>query len=165
MKVKVEDKYDFDVQIIGDDIEVNGTRIELDQRNLSGNHTHFIYQHKSYNAEIISENKAEKTCQVKVNGNIYEVKLEDRYDELLKRMGMDTGAGSRVKEVKAPMPGLVLSILTTAGQEVSKGDGLMILEAMKMENIIKSPADGTIKKINILKGDKVEKNQILIEFE
>lgn len=62
------------------------------------------------------------------------------------------------------MPGMVLNILVTEGQEVKKGDALIILEAMKMENILKSPTDGTIKKIAITKGFAVEKNQLLIQF-
>ena len=62
------------------------------------------------------------------------------------------------------MPGMVLNILVTEGQEVKKGDALIVLEAMKMENILKSPTDGVIKKIAINKGVAVEKNQLLIQF-
>jgi biotin carboxyl carrier protein len=62
------------------------------------------------------------------------------------------------------MPGLVLSVLVKEGDEVKKGDNLFVLEAMKMENIIKSPADVTIKSIKIKASDKVEKNQVLIQF-
>jgi biotin carboxyl carrier protein len=62
------------------------------------------------------------------------------------------------------MPGLVLKVFAVEGDEVKKGDNLLILEAMKMENIIKCPADVTIKKIRIKSGNKVEKGQILIEF-
>ena len=62
------------------------------------------------------------------------------------------------------MPGLVLSVLVKEGDEVKKGDNLLVLEAMKMENIIKSPADVTIKSIKIKASDKVEKNQVLIQF-
>ncbi|MNF13023.1 Glutaconyl-CoA decarboxylase subunit gamma [compost metagenome] len=67
-------------------------------------------------------------------------------------------------EIKAPMPGLVLNVIVESGQEVNKGDNLLILEAMKMENIIKSPSSGIVKKILVTKGDKVEKNEILIQF-
>ena len=62
------------------------------------------------------------------------------------------------------MPGLVLSVLVTEGDEVKKGDNLLVLEAMKMENMIKSPTDGIIKKIEIKQGNKVEKNELLISF-
>jgi biotin carboxyl carrier protein len=62
------------------------------------------------------------------------------------------------------MPGMVLNVLVNEGQTVKKGDALLVLEAMKMENILKSPAEGTIKKITAVKGTAVEKNQILIQF-
>ena len=62
------------------------------------------------------------------------------------------------------MPGLVLDILVKVGDEVKKGDPLMILEAMKMENILKSASDGVIKKINVEKKQAVEKGQVLINF-
>jgi biotin carboxyl carrier protein len=62
------------------------------------------------------------------------------------------------------MPGLIVSVNVQPGDVVAKGDSILILEAMKMENNIKSPGEGTIKAIKIGKGDRVEKNQILIEF-
>jgi biotin carboxyl carrier protein len=77
---------------------------------------------------------------------------------------MDSLAVSKILQIKAPMPGLVLSVLVTEGDEVKKGDNLLVLEAMKMENMIKSPTDGIIKKIEIKQGNKVEKNELLISF-
>ena len=63
------------------------------------------------------------------------------------------------------MPGLVLSIMVEPGDSVKKGEGVMVLEAMKMENIIRTPADGIVKSIDVKKSDAVEKNQVLIKFE
>jgi biotin carboxyl carrier protein len=63
------------------------------------------------------------------------------------------------------MPGKVLDILITKGQAVAKGDGLLILEAMKMENLLKAEQDGTIKSVNVSVGEAVEKNNILIDFD
>jgi biotin carboxyl carrier protein len=77
---------------------------------------------------------------------------------------MNNTINSQIKEVKAPMPGLIFEIKVQEGDEVKKGDTLVILEAMKMENILKSPGDGIIKEIRIKKGDSVEKNQVLIQF-
>ena len=62
------------------------------------------------------------------------------------------------------MPGLVLGISINAGEKVTKGDTLLILEAMKMENVIKSPTDGVIKSIAVKKGETVEKNQVILNF-
>ena len=71
---------------------------------------------------------------------------------------------AKVKNIKAPMPGMVLNILVEDGDTVTKDQAVVILEAMKMENVIKSPVDGTIKKVGVTKGVAVEKNTILIEF-
>jgi biotin carboxyl carrier protein len=91
-------------------------------------------------------------------------KSVDRFDALLKQLGMDKGAAGKVAEVKAPMPGLVLKIIAQAGTVVSKGDALLVLEAMKMENVIKSPTDGTIASIEVQQGKTVEKNQVMVRF-
>jgi len=71
---------------------------------------------------------------------------------------------TKVSEIKAPMPGMVLKVFAEAGMELKKGDNLFVLEAMKMENIIKAPADVTVKTVKIKAGDKVEKGQILMLF-
>jgi biotin carboxyl carrier protein len=164
MKVKVNDHYNFDVALEHKVLKVDGSVIEIDSVNLNNGHTHLIYQNRSYNVELVSEDKAEKTSIIKVNGNLYRVSIQDQYDLLLKQLGLDNIMASKVQEIKAPMPGLVLNVLVEEGQEVNKGDNLLVLEAMKMENIIKSPTSGTVKKILISKGVKVEKNEILMQF-
>ena len=83
----------------------------------------------------------------------------------LKKMGMERGKTTETKELKAPMPGLVLSVEISAWTAVEKDQPLLILEAMKMENVIKSPREGTIAKVNVKKGQAVEKNELLIAFE
>ena len=102
---------------------------------------------------------------MKVNNHTYELELEDRFDQLLQQLGMDDLASAAVSQIKAPMPGLVLNVMVEVGQEVGKDESLLILEAMKMENVLKSPAEGKIKSISVNEKESVEKNQILIEFE
>ncbi|WP_316746990.1 acetyl-CoA carboxylase biotin carboxyl carrier protein subunit [Pedobacter gandavensis] len=164
MKVKVNEQYNFDVTVSKENLTVDGKALEIDAKELSANTQHIIYEHKSYTVEVVEREEGEKQATIRVNGNLYQVEVEDQYDELLKQLGMDSAAAHKVQEIKAPMPGLVLQIMVTEGQEVAKGDSLLVLEAMKMENIIKSPAAGTVKRILVQKGDKVEKNGILIQF-
>jgi biotin carboxyl carrier protein len=114
---------------------------------------------------VISFDKETKTAQIKVNGNIYTVAAQDQFDILLDQLGLSSLNAAKVSEIKAPMPGLVLKLFVTEGSEVKKGDNLFILEAMKMENIIKSPADVTVKTVKIKPGDKVEKGQVLLMFQ
>ena len=125
---------------------------------------HIIKDNRSYSVDLIEANYEEKKMTLSVNGNVYEVDVRDRFDVLLKQLGMDIGNNQKVNELKAPMPGLVLDFKVEEGAEVKKGDALMVLEAMKMENILKSPTDGVVKKFAVTIGDAVEKNQILLEF-
>jgi len=125
---------------------------------------HIILQEKSYTVDIIKLNIEEKKLLLKINSIKFDIELKDKYDELLHNLGLDDLAVKKINEIKAPMPGMVLSILINEGDVVKKGDSLLVLEAMKMENIIKSPADGIIKKINAITGIAVEKNQLLIQF-
>ncbi len=126
---------------------------------------HILKNNKAYRAEVIETNFDDKSFTIKVNGTTYEVKLEDHYDQLIKKLGLSKQVQYKVKDIKAPMPGLVINVNVEPGQAVQRGDALLILEAMKMENVIKSPGDGVVKKINVEKGAAVEKGYLLIEME
>ena len=163
-KIKVNNSLDFETTIKNDAINLNGSDLSLDMVSLGNNKFHIIKNNKSYTAELVEKNLVEKTFKIKVNNNVYELKAKDKYDELLKDLGLENMNATKLKEIKAPMPGLVLKILISEGDEVKKGENLFVLEAMKMENMIKAPADIIIKKINIKSGDKVEKNQVLVNL-
>lgn len=144
---------------------LNGSPFEWDIARIKDGSFHIIKKNKTFLAEVIKTDSGNKNITIKVNGNKYQLQVSDRYDELLKEMGFDISASVVIKDVKAPMPGLVLEVAVEAGQAVKTGDTLIVLEAMKMENILKSPADGIIKKVNVKKQDAVEKNAVLINFE
>jgi len=154
----------YKIEKENDTWKLNGENISIDQIQISETNYHIIKDNKTYDVDIIKFNKEDKTALIKVNGTKYELKVADKFDELLKNLGMDNLAAKKVNNIKAPMPGLVLNILVEDGTVVKKGDALIVLEAMKMENILKSPTDGTVKKISVKKGVAVEKNQVLIEF-
>jgi biotin carboxyl carrier protein len=118
-----------------------------------------------FTARLLDMNRAEKTLTLSLNGKSITVKLKEPLDDLLQSMGLDKLTTARVSHVKAPMPGLVLNVLVQPGDEVKKGDKLLVLEAMKMENIIKAAGDGKVARIAVDKGQAVDKNQTLIEFE
>jgi biotin carboxyl carrier protein len=145
--------------------KINNQEFTIDRVKSSDNNWHILKEGKSYNIEILKVDKVAKQVDLKMNGKLNSVKLTDQFDALLKSLGMDNLAAKKVLELKAPMPGLVLSILANEGDTIAKGDSLLVLEAMKMENIIKSPTEGVIKKIHAIKGNAVEKNQLLISFQ
>jgi len=154
----------FDVIPNNDTLTINGESFQWDLTKVSEGNFHILYKNKSYRAEVVKADKATKTFQLKINNKIHSVEVKDKFDLLLEKMGMAGGAASKVNNIKAPMPGLVIDMKVKAGDTVKAGDALLILEAMKMENIIKSPGDATIKNIKAKKGDTVEKGQVLIEF-
>ncbi len=163
-KVKVNGQYDFNIDKAGDALSINGQPVNADMKQLNKSAWHIINDLKSYNAEVVSFNPAEKTAEIKVNNTVYTVTAKDQFDLLLDKLGMSNAGTTKVSELKAPMPGMVLKVFVAEGAEVKKGDNLFVLEAMKMENIIKSPADVSVKTVKIKPGDKVEKNQVLLQF-
>ena len=163
-QIEVNNKYNFGVIIDNEQIKIDNDIIQLDQINLTKNSSHVLYQNKSYTIEIVEFIKEDKTAIVKVNGSIYTLKIQDQYDQLLKQLGLDNLAASKIQQIKAPMPGIILNVLVKENEQVKEGDVLLILEAMKMENSITSPKNGIIKKIKIAKSSTVEKGQLLIEL-
>ena len=95
---------------------------------------HLILNGVSFEKEVLQSDTTNKEYLIKVNGKKVEVNLRTKYDELLKELGMDSSAALRVGDLKAPMPGLVVNIPVEEGQSILKGDTLLVLEAMKMEN-------------------------------
>ncbi|MDQ3191976.1 MAG: acetyl-CoA carboxylase biotin carboxyl carrier protein subunit [Bacteroidota bacterium] len=167
LKIKINDKKEHLVEISpkGTSGEINEENFTIDLLKEKDGKYHVLRNNKSYNVEILKKDYNEKSFIIKVNGNKYHLQVKDRYDELLKSMGLEITGGGKINEIKAPMPGLVLEILVKPGQEIQKGDPVMVLEAMKMENILKSPTSGIVKKVNVEQKQAVEKNQVLVNFE
>lgn len=145
--------------------KLDSNPVEWDLLEVRDNTFHIIMNNKGYSAVLVSHNPEDKTMTINVNGNDYEIAVKDKYDILLQQMGISAKSSTTVNNIKAPMPGLIVNILAPEGTEVKKGDGLLILEAMKMENAIKSPRDGKIKKVHVQLRQAVEKNQVLLDFE
>ena len=165
LKIKVNNNFNFEVESNNGDITIDGQAIDKDLVRIDNRTFHIIHKGKSYHAELVSINRDDKTCAVKVGTNIYSMQITDQYDELLHQLGMDNLTANKISEIKAPMPGLVIRILASEGDQVEKGGNLFVLEAMKMENVIKSVSDVKIKSIKVKAGDKVEKNQVVMVFE
>jgi len=155
MQALVNGQYEFDLS------EVNDYDIVKTQ---NGSY-HMIYNDQSYNLTPLSIDKYNKVLEVLVNGHQMTIKLSDDYDQLIKKLGFSLNKGNVFKDIKAPMPGLVLDIMVKEGDAVSEGDQLLILEAMKMENVIKAPGEGVVKAILVHPKDAIEKNAVLIEME
>ena len=112
--------------------------------------------------QLLKRDLNTKKLTLSVNGREFELTIKDKLDQKLDKLGFTGKKKSGTGEIKSPMPGLVHSIDLTEGQIVNKGETLLILEAMKMENIIKADHDMTIKSINVKKGETVSKNQVML---
>ncbi|MFP4846199.1 biotin/lipoyl-containing protein [Winogradskyella sp. PE311] len=156
-KIKVNNSHSFDVTR-----EATET---LDAIEISPNHYHILQNNTTIKASILKSEFNQKTYEVKVNNNIYQVDINDALDQQIEALGFEIGASKQINEIKAPMPGLILEISVNEGEEVKENDALIILEAMKMENVINSPRDGIIKSISVKQGETVDKNSLLITFE
>ncbi|MER3376510.1 MAG: biotin/lipoyl-containing protein [Allomuricauda sp.] len=126
---------------------------------------HVLKEGTSYHVQIVSSDFNKGLYTISINGNEHEVSIQTPLDELIQKMGFATNGVKNIDSISAPMPGLILDISVEEGQEVKEDEQLLVLEAMKMENIITSPRNGVIKKITVNQGDAVDKKQLLIEFQ
>ncbi len=123
-----------------------------------------IKDHRSVNAKLIEADRNAKKLTIEVGGENFDIEIKDELDQMLDKMGFGAVSNKQIKEIKAPMPGLVLEIAVTEGQEVNEGDKILILVAMKMENSILTYTKSTIKRIAVTPGQAVEKGQLLVEL-
>ncbi len=136
---------------------------KLDLVSLPDGSYHLLHENKSYHIKLLSRDG--HTLHLNINDEPFEVKISDNYDLLIEKMGLHTQAHHQTGEVCAPMPGLVLKVEVKEGQEIQKDQALLILEAMKMENIIKSEGEGTIAEILVSEGQAVNKGEVLVRVE
>ncbi len=145
-------------------VTLNSEPFAWDITDLGGGRFHILYEGRSFNAEVVEADYVAKSIVLKVNGQRVTLQAKDRFDLLLERLGLSNAAVAKVNELKAPMPGLIVDIRVQPGQAVLKGDPLLVLEAMKMENILKAPADGTVSGLKVSLRDNVQKGQVLVQF-
>lgn len=117
---------------------------------------------QSLNVMIREEDQYAKRQELEANGEVYHVVIKDPLDQVLDTMGFNNVSTKVIREIRAPMPGLVLDVSVSEGDELQEGDRVLILEAMKMENSIVMHSNGKIGKVLVKKGQAVEKGQILV---
>jgi biotin carboxyl carrier protein len=138
---------------------------ELDIREVEAGFYHVLYKGKSYRASLLEVSAGYKRLRILLNGHAVEVEVREPLAQWQEKSGRTkAGQEAGTLELKAPMPGLIVGVQVVEGQTVRKGEPLLILEAMKMENVLKAPSDGLVRQISVQKGDIVEKNQLLIKF-
>ena len=149
------------------DFEFRFTQQQIDAVDLirtSPTTFNLLDNHRSVNAVLIEADPSAKKLALEIEGENFDIQIMDALDMRLDKMGFGTAVSKQIKEIKAPMPGLVLEVTVSEGQQVHEGDKLLILVAMKMENSILINTEATIKHIAVRAGQAVDKGQVLIEL-
>ena len=141
---------------------INGKQIEFPITK-KGNE-YYIYREDRIDKVVILDKRPNDVLML-VNGKEITVSVKDHMNLMLERLGMNDLTDTGQSEIEAPMPGVILDVVASPGDNVKEGDPLLILEAMKMENVIKAPADAIVSEIVVEKGESVEKSAVLIRFE
>ena len=164
--VKNDDKeFRINLEEHGENIvaSLNGKTVPVQLKQIAGSHTvSALIGNRSIEVEIT---KNETAYILHYQGQTLKYAVADERTSRLKNSMAGSAKQKVEKELKAPMPGLVVSINAEPGQKISRGEGLLIIEAMKMENEIKAPFDATVKEIKVESGQAVEMNQVLILFD
>lgn len=143
---------------------------------VNGKNTNFELSNLSNGTGILKiNNKVYEVSQQKLDGERISILINGKTFESVSRTALQEKASNILEKaealythksiVKAPMPGMILKVKKKSGELVEKGDSVIILEAMKMENEIKAPVSGTISEINTAEGSAVEKNSFLFSIE
>lgn len=127
--------------------------------------TDTIYKVQDEVIEVLAINYDLKEVKIRHNHNTHAIQFKNNLDLTLDKMGIKRTFETLNTDIKAPMPGKVLDVMVVAGDKIEKGQPLLILEAMKMENVLKAESDATIKGVHIAKSESVESGQLLIELE
>ncbi len=151
---------EFAIEVIDEShIYINGKILEVDFESVNGQPVYsLIIDGKSHEGYVYPD---EESWQVLLKGRLYQAAVEDEREKRLRTAGGSVSESGEF-HLKAPMPGMVVSIPVAEGDVVKKGQVLLVLESMKMQNELKSPQDGTIHRLRVKPGDKVEQKQPLL---
>ncbi len=151
--------YEVEINREGEVI-VNGEVRHVDFKTMGVNRIYsLLIDNQSF--EAVVEDRDGK-YQVLMAGDLYEVDVTDERTMRLAQASGTLAGASGEATVRSPMPGTIVAIPITVGQEVTKGMPIVILESMKMQNELKAPRDGVIHHINVKAGDNVDQNQVLV---
>lgn len=163
-KIKRKDK-SFAISLKNSQTIIDEKIYDISIDKINSNELSFTNGETKFNAQLHNINWEQNEITLYINGKRVTFEIHTPIDIFLSNIGIDTHAKTKIKNIKASMPGLISKVLVQENQEVETGETLFILEAMKMENVFKAPMAAKIKKINMQQGDTVVKNQELIQFE
>jgi acetyl/propionyl-CoA carboxylase alpha subunit len=152
---------DYSIEVIDEHhVILDGQPLEVDFVSIANQPVYsLLIGGKSYEAYVYP---GDDEFQVLLQGRSFSVKVEDEREKRLRAAGGSPVRESAEFHLRSPMPGMVIALPVVDGQKVVKGQVLVILESMKMQNELKSPKDGTLTRIKVKPGDNVEQRQTLL---
>lgn len=165
--VKIDNKeYDLHLEYRADgyEVSVDGAPVRVTNHRLGETRSVLLVEDRSFEVDVRSNGLADSKTVFMLGVEI-PVEIEEyQLAQLRKTAGMKSGPSVQ-KKLKAPMPGLILEVKVASGDKVSKDQPLIVIEAMKMENVIKASGDAVVKSVDVSKGASVEKGDQMLEFE
>lgn len=155
------DDQSFEIEIRpNDQLLVNGEAVQADFQSVADQPVYtLLLNGQSFEALVYP---SERGVQVLLRGRLFDFIVEDERQRRLRQSSGGGAVQSGEYQLKAPMPGLIVSVPVEEGQEIQSGDDLIILESMKMQNELKAPRDGTVSRVRVKAGDNVDQNQVLL---
>ncbi len=153
----------LDLELDGASLTIDGETVDYTFQRIAANEVLLLLGGRSYPFTV--EPQHDGTVRLTHAGRALNVRVKTERDLLLEEFGVADAGADAVRELRAPMPGLVLSVLVEPGQDVAEAAGLVVLEAMKMENELRAAAAGTVAAVHVEAGSPVGKNDLLVSFE
>jgi biotin carboxyl carrier protein len=155
------DGLEFPVEIIDErHVRFGDEVLEVDLSAVSGEPLYsLIVNHESFEGYVYPD---EDHWQVHLLGQFYQVRVEDEREKRLRLADKGVERPDAEFVLKAPMPGLVVAVPVSEGQQVEKGQTLLVLESMKMQNELRAPQAGTVVRLRVKAGESVQQKQILL---
>jgi pyruvate carboxylase subunit B len=153
----------FEVELRPDGVRVDGTPMEADLAHVQGTGLHSLMLDGSSYRLLASPSGGGK-WEMHLRGRRFRAEAIDERTRVIREMTGAAAGPAGPKPIRAPMPGLVVKVEVEEGEAVEAGRGLVIVEAMKMENELKAEAAGVVARIHVAAGQTVEKDQVLVDF-
>ncbi len=154
----------IEVELGSEGVAVDGRRVEVDFARNDGAPTRSLLIDGASHS-IAARRVGKETWDLHVRGRRFRADVVDERTRAIRALTGAGGAALGPRPIRAPMPGMVIRVEVAEGEKVEAGQGVVIVEAMKMENELKSESAGVVARVHVSEGQAVEKDQLLIDLE
>jgi pyruvate carboxylase subunit B len=155
---------DLEVEIDGDTVTANGAKVRAHLQSLAGSPVQLVTIDGEVH-RIVAHRKERGVYDVSIDGHRFTVEALDERARVIRELSGASQRAAAPAHLMAPMPGLIVRVNVKAGDSVRSGQGLVVMEAMKMENELRATAAGTVRRVAVTPGSAVEKGALLLELE